>query len=90
MERKLLHSFLMPVLERLYVNRNSEELIDITDCLPTEENKFHAIIRDLLQSNFIVIRDDTTLDIVNQESTPKILGKILFEGEVYYEAFKSN
>ena len=86
MQEHKYHRFFLPILFKLYEERNNENFIDITDCLTGTTDQKVTVVRNLFQSEFAIIQDDSKVDILDSKyNTIEFSGKILPLGIDYVE-----
>lgn len=103
MQKHEYHDFFLPILAKLYQERNNDTFIDITDRLTWTNDQDEAVINNLEIADFATINDDTLYDIssflpsskknvgrnipLTIDNSKKISGKILPLGIAYIENF---
>ena len=88
MQQHPYHKFFLPILLKLYQERKNDIFIDITNCLDVTDDQKVTIIRNLCQSEFALINDDSTVDLLDSKyNTIQFSAKILPLGINYIENF---
>lgn len=86
MQQHNYHKFFLPILFKLYQERNNEDFVDITDCLSGNTDQKITVIRNLFDSEFALIQDDCKVDLLDSKyNTIEFSGKILPLGIDYVE-----
>jgi hypothetical protein len=88
MHKHAYHRYFLPILQKLYPERQNEDYIDITACLSGTEIQFIRVIQEIQKANFALVKDDSTVDLLNSDyNTIAFSAMILPLGIDYFEAF---
>src|ERR1035437_7328898 len=88
MQHHQYHKSFLPILFKLYQERNNEDFVDITEGLSGTTGQKVTVIRNLFKSEFALIRDDSKVDLLDSRfNTIEFSGKILPLGIDYVENF---
>ena len=88
MQQHKYHKFFLPILFKLYQERNNEDFVNITDCLSGTADQKVTVIRNIFDSEFALIQDDCKVDLLDSKyNTIEFSGKILPLGIDYVENF---
>jgi hypothetical protein len=88
MQQHKYHKFFLPILFKLYQERNNEDFVDITECLSGTTDQKVTVVRNLFESDFALIQDDSKVDLIDSRfNTIEFSGKILPLGIDYVETF---
>ena len=80
------HRFFLPILQKLYLDKDSDNYIEINDCLNGTDDQNDNIIYHLVQSEFAIIQDDSICDLTGRiPYERKFSAKILPLGIDYFE-----
>jgi hypothetical protein len=88
MQQHKYHRFFLPILFKLYKEKQNSSFIDITECLTGTDDQNDVILYHLELSEFAIIQDDSTFDLLDSRyNTKKFSAKIQPLGIDYVENF---
>lgn len=87
MQKHDYHDYFLPILNRLYSQRENKDYIDITDCLKGTPEQNDDVYKNLGNAEFANINDPLFYDAGTCKYFKKYKAKILPKGIIYAENF---
>jgi hypothetical protein len=88
MELHKYHTFLLPILLKLYQESKNDSYIDVTDCFTGTAEQNAVVFRNLNQSEFAIVKKEARVLLSGRKYKPaKFITIILPLGIEYIESF---